>query len=77
MTKHKNDPHDDQKDTNEEYAGNIWGWKFSFISLGIIVVMLLLMLYRYSVVNNSPPVNDDQRIIYDKDSSELKSQSVD
>jgi len=29
------------------YIGNIWGWKFSWISLGIIVFFLSLMLVRY------------------------------
>ncbi|MFT5385137.1 MAG: hypothetical protein ACI81W_002542, partial [Saprospiraceae bacterium] len=31
-----------QGDKEKEYPGNIWGWKFSFISLGIIVVLSIL-----------------------------------
>lgn len=31
----------------EEYLGNIWGWKFSFISLGIILFFLAFMVYRH------------------------------
>ena len=46
----------DQKDPfgrdSDEYMGNIWGWKFSYISLAIILVMVLLMWYRHS--NLSP-----------------------
>ncbi len=30
-----------------EYIGNIWGWKFSFISLGIILFFLFIALFRY------------------------------
>ncbi len=34
-------------DWDGEYIGNIWGWKFSFISLGIILLMIGLMFWRY------------------------------
>ena len=33
----------EQKD---EYLGNIWGWKTSFMGLGLIVIMLGLMWFR-------------------------------
>ncbi|MEL6924433.1 MAG: hypothetical protein AAFO94_10335 [Bacteroidota bacterium] len=29
---------------NGEYIGNLWGWKFSYFSLAIIVVLFLLLL---------------------------------
>ena len=31
-----------------EYLGNIWGWKFSFISLAVIVVLSNYVIYSYS-----------------------------
>ncbi|MEM6967301.1 MAG: hypothetical protein AAF573_21235 [Bacteroidota bacterium] len=31
-----------------EYLGNIWGWKFSFISLAVISILSLYVLYRYA-----------------------------
>lgn len=30
-----------------EYIGNPWGWRFSFIGLGLILLMLGLMVYRH------------------------------
>lgn len=35
-----------------EYIGNIWGWKISFIGLGVMLVMGLLMAYRHHQINN-------------------------
>jgi hypothetical protein len=32
---------------NPEYLGNIWGWKFSFISLVIILFFTALVLYGH------------------------------
>lgn len=31
-------------DPNDEYLGNIWGWRFSMFGAVLIVVMLLLAL---------------------------------
>lgn len=45
MEKHK--PQEVSENNESEYMGNIWGWKFSFVSLGIIVAMILLMGIRY------------------------------
>ncbi len=49
-----------QNDEEKEYPGNIWGWKFSFISLGIIVVLLMLAIYRYSTLEQSAPIFQEQ-----------------
>lgn len=35
-----------------EYIGNIWGWRFSIISLIIILLMGLLFLYRHYKYGN-------------------------
>lgn len=32
---------------SDEYPGNIWGWKFSFVGLGLIVVLGGLMIYQH------------------------------
>ncbi|MFT4666346.1 MAG: putative MFS family arabinose efflux permease [Polaribacter sp.] len=34
-----------------EYIGNIWGWKFSFISLGIILFFLFIAIYRFAALD--------------------------
>ena len=39
---------DQDQATNDEYLGNIWGWKFSFVGLGLIVFFLVIMWYRHS-----------------------------
>lgn len=39
----------EKKEPESEYIGNIWGWKFSFISLGIILFFVGLALYRSQV----------------------------
>jgi predicted MFS family arabinose efflux permease len=38
----------EQKD---EYLGNMWGWKFSFVGLALLLLMLLLMGIRYYQIN--------------------------
>ena len=30
-----------------DYIGNIWGWKFSYLGLGMIVFLLGIMAYRH------------------------------
>ena len=34
----------------EEYIGNIWGWKWSLISLAIILFFISIAVCRYMVV---------------------------
>ena len=45
---------EDEKPTrpfeDAEYIGNIWGWKFSFIALFVVVVMGVFMFIRYKQV---------------------------
>jgi predicted MFS family arabinose efflux permease len=47
------------------YVGNIWGWRFSYFSLILILAMLALMLYRYAQL---PP---DQRKFQETDEQPL------
>ena len=51
----------------DEYLGNIWGWKLSFISLGIIVAMLLLMGIRYFTMDK-PTIPANQQTTIGQDS---------
>lgn len=37
----------DKDPAEEEYLGNIWGWRFSLIGLVLILLMLALMIYRH------------------------------
>lgn len=37
----------------QKYLGNIWGWKFSWISLAIILFFLGLMLARYAYMKST------------------------
>lgn len=44
----------DQKDHSEEdYIGNIWGWKWSFIALGFILFVLAIMFGRYTYLKST------------------------
>lgn len=33
-------------DPNDDYIGNMWGWKFSIFSLFLILLTLGVMIYR-------------------------------
>jgi len=33
-------------DPNDDYIGNMWGWKFSIFSLGLILLTFGLLIYR-------------------------------
>ncbi len=44
-----------QDQGEDEYLGNIWGWKNSFIGLGIILFFMALYAYRvYNHPNTNP-----------------------
>lgn len=53
-----------RKDPAErEYIGNIWGWKFSLFSLGLILFLGGIMLYRHislGVPFGGPPLEATQ-----------------
>jgi predicted MFS family arabinose efflux permease len=57
----------DQRKDQPAVYGNMWGWKFSFISLGIIVVLLLLAFYRYTSLEK-PPLFPQDQVVSQKDS---------
>jgi len=47
-------------DEQEEYIGNIWGWKISFIGLAFILLMLAVMIGRYYYLVNTGEYYPDQ-----------------
>ncbi len=57
-----------QKDPFDgEYIGNIWGWKLSFIGLGVILFFIILVLLRQNYTGRSildpPPAGSDTTFI--------------
>ncbi len=59
-----------------EYIGNIWGWKFSLFSLGLILLLAGIMLYRHvslGVPFGGPPREEAKEAPVDS----LQSQSSD
>ena len=36
---------EEEEDPDKHYLGNIWGWKFSYIGLGIILFFLAIAIY--------------------------------
>ena len=56
----KNDPSKDPFDG--EYIGNIWGWKFSFMGLALIVGLVVLMAYRHAQLEDAPPKNTTEQV---------------
>ncbi len=43
---------------SDEYIGNMWGWKVSYIGLGLILFLGALMLYRHWQLNDWRPMTD-------------------
>lgn len=50
----KEDKLDRTKEDEPEYLGNIWGWKFSFIGLGVISFLILVIVIRWNSLENKP-----------------------
>lgn len=49
MDKNKKPP--PEKDAwGRDYLGNIWGWKFSFLGLFLLLFLLGIMAYRYFIL---------------------------
>ena len=57
-----------QEQGEDEYLGNIWGWKNSFYGLGVILFFLSLYLFRVYTVD---PVVSTTEIKIETPSSEL------
>ena len=41
-------------DWDGEYIGNIWGWKFSFLALALIILLGITMLARQCYLEEHP-----------------------
>ena len=54
-------PRKENSPDEDEYLGNVWGWKFSLWGLAIILLLTFLMYYRHGVLGvplqteESPP----------------------
>jgi len=48
----------DEKD--DLYIGNIWGWKWSYISLAIILIVMSMAVCRYIIVQPDHLIDPDQ-----------------
>ncbi|MEO1623663.1 MAG: hypothetical protein AAFV25_00800, partial [Bacteroidota bacterium] len=57
-----------------EYIGNIWGWKWSFISLGIILFVVSIMVYRHYNLTDEQRQQWEQRLEMQRDSIEAAEQ---
>lgn len=57
-----------QEQGEDEYLGNIWGWKNSFYGLGIILFFISLYLYRAYTVD---PITTTTEIKIETPASEL------
>ena len=57
------DPKEEEIDPDADYLGNIWGWKFSFIGLGIILFFLLFAIIRSQMLGVPLAPNKDATII--------------
>ena len=52
---------DKQGDENDGlYIGNIWGWKWSYISLAIILIVMSMAVCRYIVVQPDQLIDPNQ-----------------
>jgi hypothetical protein len=50
-----------QGDENDDlYIGNIWGWKWSYISLAIILIVMSMAVCRYIIVQPDQLIDPDQ-----------------
>ena len=47
-------------DGNDMYIGNIWGWKWSYISLIIILIVFGIAVCRYIVIKPDKLIEPDQ-----------------
>jgi hypothetical protein len=42
------------------YIGNIWGWKWSYISLAIILIVMSMAVCRYIIVQPDQLIDPEQ-----------------
>ncbi len=64
------------EDPDEQYIGNIWGWKNSFIGLGIMLFFGGIYLYRFLTVPPIPPQENTTIERISTDSLSAKKDSI-
>ncbi|MEM1327942.1 MAG: hypothetical protein AAGI23_18430 [Bacteroidota bacterium] len=55
-----------QDQDEDNYMGNIWGWKFSIFGLILIIIFVGLLVYRYQVMGI--PINAEEASPFYRDS---------
>ncbi|MEM8523700.1 MAG: hypothetical protein AAGG68_03605 [Bacteroidota bacterium] len=55
--------------TDQEYMGNIWGWKFSIAGLILIVIFALLLVYRTFVME--VPISEQEASPFYRDTVQV------
>lgn len=58
-----------QDPDEQEYIGNIWGWRFSIIGLVIVILFSILLWYRTSVMGI--PINEQEASPFRQDTTHL------
>jgi len=43
-----------EKQEEWEYIGNVWGWKFSFIGLAVIMFLFVVVYLKWNSLENKP-----------------------
>ena len=38
---------------DDQYMGNIWGWKFSLFSLALLIILLIIAFFRYQHIKKT------------------------
>jgi len=51
---------DKKNDNGDVYIGNVWGWKWSYISLAIILIVMLIAVCRYIVIQPEHLIDPEQ-----------------
>jgi len=52
---------ENQGDENDDlYIGNVWGWKWSYISLAIILIVMSMAVCRYIIVQPDQLIDPEQ-----------------
>jgi len=58
-----------QDPDEQEYMGNIWGWKFSIIGLVLIILFGFLLWYRVNVMDI--PINKQEASPFRQDTTQV------
>lgn len=65
-----------QDPQDEEYLGNIWGWKISFMGLALILFFGGLIIYRHYTLDVPFGLEDPDTKVEQVDSTQLEGEKV-